>query len=88
MSEMVERVARAMADFKIHGGWDGIVCKSLYDEFRAEARVAIEAMREPTAAMERAPRAAGVMAGDYPMCSGEASEAWRYMIESALATSS
>lgn len=50
-NEMIERVAKAIA-VSIHSwmkdaDWDRM-CKESKDEFRKEARSAIEAMREPT----------------------------------------
>jgi hypothetical protein len=59
MSEMVERVARAIAnaddgtmiDPKI--GWNDCDA-SMREDYRKEARAAIEAMREPTANMKDA----------------------------------
>lgn len=48
MSEMVERVAKALA------GWDWDSCPNDHDRWRSDARAAIEAMREPTQPMRDA----------------------------------
>lgn len=57
---MVEKVARALfarkvEEFVCDGSWEENA--SLHDDFRADARAAIEAMREPTDAMVDAARA-------------------------------
>ena len=50
MSEMVERVARAIygADF---GDWDEPMPNSVRETYRVRARAAIKAMREPSVAL-------------------------------------
>lgn len=50
MSEMVERVARAMFEADRGGSWDD-VRENSKAMWRSFARAAIEAMREPTEAM-------------------------------------
>lgn len=50
MNEMVERVARVIADCGAPGNWDRC-SEPIRDSWRDEARAAIAAMREPTAAM-------------------------------------
>ena len=71
MSEIgvVERVARAIAE-GWKGGWDDVAHR---EAFRADARAAIEAMREPTDAMVRAGHL------------GATAAAWRAMVDAALA---
>jgi hypothetical protein len=61
MSEMVERVARALYERQAKlnhydHSWEVIagMAKGIADEFRADARTAIEAMREPTPSMRNA----------------------------------
>lgn len=84
MSEMVERVARAIADA---GGSDfdqlpskhgpGFGLRNMYMNM---ARAAIEAMREPTEAMSEAMRIANMnVAGGYDGPSG-----WEAAIDAAL----
>jgi hypothetical protein len=64
MSEMLERVAKAIGD---ENNW-------MKDDYRKEARAAIEAMRKPTQPMLQA-------AGD-DWCEAETS--WEIMIDAAL----
>jgi hypothetical protein len=47
--EMIERVARAI--FADDAQWDRMKSTPLHSEFKAKARAAIEAMREPTEAI-------------------------------------
>jgi hypothetical protein len=81
MSEMVERVARAMAaDYNIrhdcqHGFDDVFFLDAVRDEWRAAARAAISAMREPTEAMVRAANR-----NNHP----RDEETWRTMVDAAL----
>ena len=79
MSEMIERVARALAESESGK-------KDFYDSldvltrgaFQRDARAAIEAMREPTKEMERA--------GDDMMRSAAFSHSvWLTMVDEALA---
>lgn len=80
MSEMVERVARAIAE-EINGGkfddarWYN---DDQRDVHRRRARAAIEAMREPTEAM--------LTAGDSAMIRKDdaAADAWQAMVDEAL----
>jgi hypothetical protein len=85
MSEMVERMAAAMhADFRrrnpgaVHS-WADLAAHAdpVCEAFRSEARSAIEAMREPTAAMQRA------WQGSKPW-DQDALEVWQAMIDAAL----
>ena len=86
MSEMIERVARA-----IYEGRNGRGCKSWSllpkshrEPYQKDARVALEAVREPSDAMLAAP-----IKGGFPMepasYSGNRSHLWRAMIDIALA---
>lgn len=79
--DMIERVARAMAE---NAGFNWDACAQ--SQWKSDARAGIEAMWEPTPLMKDAPSEAGVMAGDYTMHSGEAENAWRAMIAAALKT--
>lgn len=73
MSEMIERVARALAKLADNDNWN---------EFVPDARAAIEAMREPTDAMMAAVDCAGEKAD---WLSGRAwTAAWQAMIDEAL----
>lgn len=54
MSEMVERVARAIAVAGNGGTWDDWYSEDQKEFHRRRARAAIEAMREPTKAMVKA----------------------------------
>jgi hypothetical protein len=85
VSEMIERVAKAMWDARRANAnnngvelefWgDGSIPKA--NGIMDEARAAIEAMREPTGAM--------VIAGRYPAGGGPEAEAtWEAMIDAAL----
>lgn len=71
MSEMVERVAAAIANYWLEIGFD----PSLPDE--GAARAAIQAMREPTDAMKIAALDATFDVGDVPII-------WQAMIDAAL----
>ena len=74
MSEMVERVARAICEAKSRVNECGPkACQPLCPWCVASARAAIEAMREPTQAMHRA----GLEAPQ------TVAEIWRAMIEEA-----
>lgn len=92
MSEMVERVARAI-DPSIWANWDYWTISKAYndaekaEEFAAspslrgsleKARIAIEAMREPTDEMRKAFKFHGMLDGDFD-------EALGAMIDAALA---
>ncbi len=83
MSEMVESVAKAMAEQgQAHTKWEDCA-ETFREKMRAQARAAIEAMREPTPAM--------VDAG-YEADNGEdrhlgergARDCWRLMVDAAL----
>lgn len=82
MTDVIERVARAIAETGNGGDWDS---RSFYQEehkefHRKRARAAIEAMREPTEAM--------IDAVDLPGLAGDPeiviAKAWRAMIDAAL----
>lgn len=87
MSEMIERVAEAMwtarqeahGHYPDDGPWASQV-EMVKDWVRAEVRAAIEAMREPTKAME--------LAGDLKLTWAEVTygpdEIWRAMVDEAL----
>jgi hypothetical protein len=95
MAEMVDRVTQAIVDEMIRqSGRQPIRNAAFSDMSQRVARAAIEAMREPTEAMDVAGRhrCHGVDVGDGSMrmaCGaflGEtASEQWRRMIDAALA---
>lgn len=75
MSEMVERVARAIhaaAHLSFNSDWDKLTYREGY---YAAARAAIEAMREPTFDPEAVSYHRGMTRADW----------WRAMIEAALA---
>lgn len=82
---MVERVARglhAAADARMKGRFrvDWVDCLPEYRKLMlADARAAIEAMEEPTAAMVEAGQAASPPFGDH-----KPYEAWQAMISAAL----
>ena len=69
MSEMVERVAKAIAEA------DGD--HTVMDHHRRRSRAAIEAMREPTEEMKLAPP-------DVNFSPSEAEYVWQAMIDAAL----
>lgn len=80
MTEMVERVAKAIAE---HGGSNWETClkapgQRMAGMYRAMARAAIEAMREPTVEMCR-----DAAWDDYGP--DECQTCWRAMIDAALA---
>jgi hypothetical protein len=78
MSEMIERVAKAMA-LKANGGdWDVHYTADQRDLWRLRARAAINAMREPTEAMAEFPT------WDSNIGTGDTREIWREMIDEAL----
>lgn len=81
MSEMIERVAKAIYDsHEFKKGWEHPDTKRLWHEFmRAEARAAIEAMREPTDEMLEASHY-----GEAPREPNSHYEVWKYMIDTAL----
>ena len=77
MSEMIERVAKAMwEDPPAFTLWERVSCEQ-QDEYRRMARAAISAMREPTGAMCLA---ANPFLGDW----GQSDWAWEAMIDAAL----
>jgi hypothetical protein len=83
MSEMVERVARAMcdhaySDIEIKRGWDGETRGSQV-KWCAMARAAIEAMREPSQGMVNA-----ATASDFGPGPGEFLLMWEAGIDEAL----
>jgi hypothetical protein len=99
MSEMIERVARAIDEasdefsiaFTPHPGGpiDPLVerCRAADREKRMrQARAAIEAMREPTKDMEAAVEADAVIQSGLDDCNKHdiPNEAWRLMIDAAL----
>ena len=72
MSEMIQRVARALAQLEGHEN-----LPTLQSAYEQRARVAIEAMREPTEAMlDAGPRSLGGCWPDDPC--------WSRMISAAL----
>ncbi len=75
MSEMIERVAKAISECHSGRDWRGM---SEYgkDWWREEARAAIEAMREPTEAMETA--------GQVDPLPISTNASWKAMIDEAL----
>lgn len=80
MSEMVERVARAISPKT----WDDPVCGGLAKE---AARAAIEAMREPTEAMMKAGEACDEMWDEFtatPKHAASCEVHWQAMITAAL----
>jgi hypothetical protein len=87
MSEMVERVARAMAaDYNIrhdcqHDFDDVFFPETVRDEWRLTARAAMVAMREPTPGMERAAYDLGQQA---PLGTVTYADLYRAMIDAAL----
>lgn len=87
MSEMVERVAKALwTQAGYFGDWDStdwIKGPSPYfrEQFRAQARAAIEAMREPTHVMLSRGNTA---AQDYGLGRSPELGVWRAMIDEAL----
>ena len=90
MSEMVERVARAMFEddqFDYEPKMPTWEETGVREEYRSKARIAIRAMREPTEEMQRQWDAEGDHTGfqaDCPLCGGHLT-AWRRMIDAALA---
>jgi hypothetical protein len=78
MSEMVDRIARAIAEAGNGGVWTDEQWYKEYqrDIHRIRARAAIKAMREPTDEMVHA----GLLAG----CRVNSIEGWRAMVDEAL----
>lgn len=79
MSEIVERAARALFQRDVDedicdGTWEE--SPALHDKFFADARVAIEAMREPTSSMMNCESS--------PYSPGEMTDFWHAMIDEAL----
>ncbi len=72
MSQMVERVARAIAGMPED--------QPLDDRWRRKARAGIAAMREPTEAMMES----GMNTGQAPLCHGEIENLWHVLIDEAL----
>lgn len=91
MGEMVERIAEGQARFD---GWDGLAALGRVDadRYRARARLALEAMKDPTEAMQRAGFRVNVYVNPAP-CGGScvarvtmpANKPFEAMIEAALA---
>lgn len=90
MSEMVERVARAIAQVREqngaapYDGWDAIhgehAARRLREHLFEDARAAIAAMREPTKAMVEAG-----LRDDYSLIEADCTEMqWERMIDTAL----
>lgn len=84
MSEMVDRVARALFQRDVDedicdGTWEE--SPALHEKFFADARAAIAAMREPASAMQD--EAVGVL-DSHDVGSHEAGIVWRAMIDEAL----
>lgn len=88
MSEMVERAARKLAgQWMVDDGYGEDSRASaergeMWKNFRKSARLAIEAMREPTGAMLTAGRIN--LGGTDELHIDEAEEVWRKMIAAAL----
>ena len=87
MTEMVERVAKALGKNDRNRDIGGMLTQERWDRYiedggwkiyEAEARAAIEAMREPTEAMKFAPP-------DVDFGLEDAAFAWKCMIDAALA---
>ena len=96
MNKMIERVAKAIYNVEPHlNQGEPIPWEKLRGPLRdlavQNAKAAIEAMREPTEAMSRAPENAGAIVltleGHQPLYPGNARQAWRFMINAALAPS-
>ncbi len=82
MSEMVERVAKAMCDAEMgHGIFEAY--KVHRDSYMTLARVSIEAMREPTEAMVDAANALDRVEAGLLMVATP-NRAWEAMIDEAL----
>ena len=80
MSEMIERVAKALSEREGSGPWEGgLMGERGREMWRATARAAIEAMREPTSEM--------AFADDVKEWPDDAKAAWRAMIDAALTPS-
>lgn len=83
MSEMVERVARAMA-LKANGGdWDTHYTADQRNLWRLRIRTAMDALRDPTNEMVNAACSPNRMLA-FGMTSVEAREIWQAMIDEAL----
>lgn len=82
MSEMIERVARAIEEVV------GCPDNSNGDFLKVAARAAIEAMREPTETMSRVAERPGDNAEGSPgsIAYWQADGIWKNMIDAALAT--
>lgn len=79
MSEMIERVAKAISlgEWSDSEHWQ---CRSDREEWMERARSAIEAMRQPTEAMDRA----GLRENTLQGAAIWATPAWQAMIDMAL----
>lgn len=96
MSEMVERVARAIAttcqekamssgdDFDGEWDWDGEMSEERKDYIRAYAKTAITAMREPTNAMKISGYQTNAAEFNPAFASEEAETIYQAMIDEAL----
>ena len=85
MTTMIEKVARAIWERTVGHtriSWDQLDPLD-QDVFRAYARAAIEAMREPTERMENAAVDAAIPLG-YIMDEGETNAIWTAMLDAAL----
>lgn len=82
MTEMVERVARALFEAEYPGGEaDEYRWERSADAYRDQARAAIESMREPTETMARA----ALFSNPYVPRDGLIEiEHWKIMIDAAL----
>lgn len=75
MSEMVERVAKALFEWQAsHGDWNAADAEDIREDCRTAAREAIGAMHGPTDAMCEAAAE----------CDGPPSITWEAMIDQAL----
>lgn len=79
---MIERVARALAitHWNYLTDWETELSPVERDYWLEHARIAIEAMREPSPEMLEA----AMNAGEWPMCDGEILARWPAAIDAAL----
>lgn len=90
MSEMVERVAKAICEWNGKTTWTEAIEGQPYslsaDHYRIIARAAIAAMREPTRAqLSHASMAIGPWGGHGEPSAPSEAQVWRAMIDAALA---
>lgn len=81
MGEIIDRVARELCDFDLgKDAWDYTGEHECRDDYRALARIAIKAMREPTYGMRHADAV-----NEWPE---DATACWKAMIDAALSDAS